>query len=82
VEESDKLTVDNNQKERTMKNDKLSGNWHQIVGQVKNQWGKLTDQELEQAKGNMDKLVGLIQQKYGETKETVEHKINKMLDRF
>jgi uncharacterized protein YjbJ (UPF0337 family) len=65
-----------------MTKDKISGNWKQLVGQIKKSWGKLTDQDLEKAKGNMDILVGLIQEKYGETKDTIEIKVNKMLDRL
>ena len=65
-----------------MTKDKISGNWKQLVGQIKKSWGKLTDQDLEKAKGNMDILVGVIQEKYDETKDAIELKVNKMLDRL
>ncbi len=41
-------------------------------GQLKEWWGKLTDDELEQAGGNADQIVGLLQQKYGYTREHAE----------
>jgi uncharacterized protein YjbJ (UPF0337 family) len=51
----------------------LSGNWGQLKGKVKEHWGQLTDDELKEVEGNYDQLVGLIQQKTGETREQVEH---------
>jgi uncharacterized protein YjbJ (UPF0337 family) len=50
----------------------LSGNWHEIKGAVKQRWGQLTDQELTAAEGNMERLVGLIQRKTGETRDAIE----------
>lgn len=50
----------------------LEGHWKQIVGQVREKWGQLTDDELEQAQGNTDQLVGVIQQKTGESRRAIE----------
>jgi uncharacterized protein YjbJ (UPF0337 family) len=66
--------------ENKMNKDTLSAKWKEIVGSIKETWGDLTDQDLERVKGNKDKLVALIQEKYGETKETIEKKINQWLD--
>lgn len=50
----------------------LSGGWNQIKGQLKEKWGQLTDNELSQAEGNVEKLVGMIQQKTGAARREVE----------
>ena len=49
--------------------DRIEGNWKQLKGKVKEQWGKLTDDELDQAQGRADQMVGLLQQRYGYTKD-------------
>lgn len=58
-----------------MNEDIIQGKWKQITGQVKAQWGKLTDDDLKQAEGNRDHLSGKIQEKYGVTKENAEEQI-------
>jgi uncharacterized protein YjbJ (UPF0337 family) len=45
--------------------DQIAGSWKQLKGDVRAKWGELTDDELEQAAGNRDKLAGYIQQRYG-----------------
>ncbi len=50
----------------------IEGQWNQIKGKVRNHWGQLSEDELEQARGNVDQLVGLIQEKTGEAREAVE----------
>ena len=45
--------------------DILEGKWKQIRGKVKQQWGKLTDDELDQISGRADELAGLLQERYG-----------------
>ena len=52
-----------------MNNDIFVGKWKQMRGQAKVWWGKLTDDDLEKVNGNYDKLTGLLQEKYGYTKE-------------
>jgi uncharacterized protein YjbJ (UPF0337 family) len=46
--------------------------WNRIIGKAKERWGQLTDDELLEAKGDMQQLTGLIEQKTGETRETIE----------
>ena len=48
-----------------MNRDTFKGQWKQIKGEVKRRWGMLTDDEVDQADGNFDKLVGRIQERYG-----------------
>ena len=50
----------------------LQGQWTKLRGQVKEKWGQLTDDDLQIHGGNIDKLVGTIQQKTGEGREAVE----------
>lgn len=50
----------------------LTGGWNQIKGQLKEKWGQLTDSELNQFEGNVERLVGMIQQKTGAAKRDVE----------
>ncbi|MFU8814923.1 MAG: CsbD family protein [Pseudomonadales bacterium] len=48
-----------------MNEDTLKGKWKQITGEVKSQWGKLTDDDLDQIEGDSQKLEGKIQERYG-----------------
>lgn len=50
----------------------LQGNWNEIVGKLRNKWGQLTNDDLQQAHGNVDQLIGLIQRKTGEARNSVE----------
>ena len=50
-------------------------NWKQFTGKVKEQWGKLTDDELDQIAGKRDMLVGRIQEKYGIAQEEAEKQV-------
>jgi uncharacterized protein YjbJ (UPF0337 family) len=58
-------------------NNVFEGKWKQIRGQAKVWWGKLTDDDLEKVGGNFDKLIGLLQQKYGYTQQQAEAEFNK-----
>ena len=57
--------------------DQVAGNWTQIKGQIKTQWGKLTDDDLTVAEGHRDKLVGRLQERYGYTKDEAERQLSK-----
>jgi uncharacterized protein YjbJ (UPF0337 family) len=65
-----------------MNNDEFEGKWKQVRGQVKVWWGKLTDDDLEQVGGNFDKFTGLIQEKYGYTRERVEKEFSGRMAKF
>lgn len=62
-----------------MMKDVLKGKWKQLKGSVKNQWGKLTDDEIDRVEGETQKLIGLIQEKYGYTKEKAEAEVSEFL---
>jgi uncharacterized protein YjbJ (UPF0337 family) len=50
----------------------LQGQWNQLRGRVKEKWGQLTDDDLQIQGGNVDQLIGRIQQKTGEGRESIE----------
>jgi uncharacterized protein YjbJ (UPF0337 family) len=56
--------------------EKFKGSWNQTKGAVKEQWGKLTDDELDQVAGQRDQLVGKIQNSYGIGKDEAEKQIS------
>ncbi len=66
-------------KEPTMNQDIFEGKWKQVQGQVKEWWGKLTDNDLERAGGKWEQFVGLLQEKYGYTREHAEEEIDRRL---
>ena len=63
-----------------MNKDVLAGNWKQIKGQVKEQWGKLTDDEVDRIEGSWDRLVGAVQERYGYERAKAEQEVDNYLD--
>lgn len=63
-----------------MEENKAKAKWKQVTANIKKEWGKLTDDEVSQAEGNYDELVARIQEKYGESREAVAKKLNKMME--
>ncbi len=59
-----------------MNQDILQGNWKQLKGNVKEQWGKLTDDHIDTIAGKRDQLAGKIQESYGISKEEAEKQIS------
>ncbi len=59
----------------------LQGQWNKLRGQVKEKWGQLTDDDLQIQGGNVDQLVGRIQQKTGEGREAIEKFLNELTSR-
>jgi len=58
----------------------LRGKWNSIVGAVKQRFGEITDDELTQWEGDRDHLIGLIQQKAGQTREQAESFVDEVLN--
>lgn len=56
----------------------LQGQWNQIKGKLKERWGDLSDDDLQMAQGNIDQLIGRIQQKTGEGRESIEKFIDSL----
>lgn len=63
-----------------MANDVFEGRWRQIKGEAKRFWGKLTDDDWEQAEGNKDKLVGSLQERYGWEKAKAESDFDRFVE--
>lgn len=59
-----------------MNKDEVGGNWKQVKGKVKEQWGKLTDDDMTVIEGKRDQLVGKIQERYGYAKEQAEKEVD------
>jgi uncharacterized protein YjbJ (UPF0337 family) len=59
---------------------RLEGNWMQAKGRIREAWASLTDDELEEAQGNWEQLVGKIQAKTGETVAVIERKLDDIAD--
>jgi uncharacterized protein YjbJ (UPF0337 family) len=57
--------------------DRIEGNWNQFKGRVKEQWGKLTDDDVDVIAGRRDQLVGKIQESYGITKDEAEKQVER-----
>lgn len=58
-----------------MNKDQWQGKWKQLTGQVKEQWGKLTDDDLDQISGNREQLEGKIQERYGVEREEARKQV-------
>ena len=71
------------QQERYMdiNKERVSGNWHQLKGKVKEQWGKLTDDDLQQLEGHAERLAGKIQEHYGVEKADAERQVKEFRTR-
>jgi uncharacterized protein YjbJ (UPF0337 family) len=61
-----------------MNKDVVEGTWLQIQGKAKRIWGELTDDDMKMAEGSADKLYGVIQKRFGESKESAKAKIDKL----
>ena len=59
-----------------MNKDVLQGKWHEVKRKVKDQWGKLTDDDLNVIGGQRDQLEGKIQQRYGLAKDQVRKDVD------
>ena len=63
-----------------MNRDTLKGQWMQLKGKVRQQWGQLTDDDIDQMQGNAEMLVGRIQERYGRSREEAEREVDRWLD--
>ena len=60
--------------------DQIEGKWKQLKGSVKQQWAKLTDDDLDHIAGSRDKFAGKLQERYGIAKEEAERKADDWLN--
>ena len=66
----------------TMNENTTSGKWLEIKGNIQKIWGKITDNELEQTKGDLKSISGLIQQRYGEAQESYGKRLSEIMKDF
>tara|TARA_R110000868_G_scaffold161552_3_gene392136 strand:+ start:3643 stop:3957 length:315 start_codon:yes stop_codon:yes gene_type:complete len=74
------LRTSNQQGERNMNWDQVEGKWTEFSGKAKAKWGKLTDDDVAQVKGNREALEGKIQAQYGKSKEEAKREVNDWID--
>jgi uncharacterized protein YjbJ (UPF0337 family) len=60
-----------------MNNDTIKGQFDQFIGAAKSQWGKLTDDDFMRVSGDLQKLKGAVQERYGITREEAEKQVSK-----
>jgi len=68
-------------KEDAMDWNRVEGNWKQVKGKVKEQWGKLTDDDLDVVEGKQDQLEGKIQERYGLAKDKARAEVESWYSR-
>jgi uncharacterized protein YjbJ (UPF0337 family) len=74
--------MENNIEPNPMNQDILAGKWKRIRGELKTWWGNLTDDDVERIGGQKDKLIGLLQERYGYTREQAEQEIERRLQEY
>jgi uncharacterized protein YjbJ (UPF0337 family) len=65
-----------------MDSDRFKGNWKQLRGAVQEQWGKLTNDDLDVVEGQRDQLVGRIQERYGIEKDEARRQVDEWERRY
>lgn len=65
-----------------MNDDTLKGNWTQLKGKIREQWGKLTDDDLDVINGKREQLIGALRTKYGRTQDEAERELRTFEDRM
>src|SRR4030042_4462304 len=68
--------------DQTMNKDIAEGKWKQIRGEAKAWWGKLTDDDLDRVAGKADVLAGLLQEKYGYTRQKATDEIDRRVTEY
>ena len=65
-----------------MNKDILAGNWKQFKGHIHEQWGKLTDDDIDVVSGYREQLLGKVQERYGIAKDEAERQIKVFEDHY
>jgi uncharacterized protein YjbJ (UPF0337 family) len=74
--------MESNIENGSMNRDILAGKWKQMRGELKIWWGKLTDDDVDRIAGQKDKLIGLLQERYGYTHEQAEQEVEQRLQEY
>ena len=65
-----------------MNTNDLEGNWNKLKGEIRSQGGKLTDDDIERISGNKDRLIGMVQEKYGYVWDEARQMVDRYLDEY
>ena len=65
-----------------MKKDILKGKWKEMKGAIKEKWGKFTEDDLTEMEGKEEKLLGILQKRYGYTEDKARKEYNDFIDRY
>ena len=65
-----------------MNSSELERKWQKLKGEIRSQWGKLTDDDLERIAGNKDKLIGVVQERYGYVWDEARQMVDRYLDDY
>jgi len=65
-----------------MNHDIFAGHWKQMRGTLKSWWGKLSDDDFEWIEGQKDKLIGLVQEKYGYTRDQAREEVDRRFNEY
>ena len=65
-----------------MSSDVFESKWQKLKGEIRSQWGKLTDDDLERIAGNKDKLIGIVQERYGYVWDEARQMVDRYLDDY
>ncbi len=65
-----------------MNKDQIKGNWKQFKGEVKQEWGKLTNDDLDYIAGSRDKLEGKVQERYGIEREVAKKRVDNFYQKY
>jgi uncharacterized protein YjbJ (UPF0337 family) len=61
-----------------MNRDTIQGNWKQFKGKLKEKWGQLTDDELDEAEGKAEQIAGIVQERYGLAKDEAQRQVREI----
>lgn len=59
-----------------MNEEQIRGNWKQFTGKIKQKWGKLTDDDLQEVQGRAEYLAGKVEERYGKKKDEALKEVN------
>ncbi|MEO0751278.1 MAG: CsbD family protein [Pseudomonadota bacterium] len=62
--------------------DQIQGKWKELKGNAQHHWGELTDDDVDRAEGDREKLEGILQSKYGKTKQEVRDEVDKWMNKL
>ncbi len=65
-----------------MNRDRIEGNWKMMKGKIQEQWGKLTDDDLDVIQGKREQMIGKIQERYGCQRDEAERQVDTFWDRY